>query len=320
MIRTFLRLFFSLSVVALAVFPHTSGAAGLVPCGLSGNLADQCEFCDVIALIQNIIHFLAFVVAAPLVTVFIAWAGIQLIINGSDPGARTKAKEILKDALVGFLFILFAWTIVNIVLNALVNNNGGSEESRWYSIQCVNKGAQNVDIRTLSPGGSLQSTNTGTTANTAGTVTNAQAVQTFASACTGGVCSISVVSTGNCSNQNVSTCTSFDGMKQSTVNGIVNLAKDCSATNAGCSVSVSGGTEVGHSSSGDNSHIGGAKFDAQINNTAFNSYMTNLIKTQNNVSSVQDNVVYQVKVNGTTYQTQYENVAGGKPHWDTTVR
>jgi hypothetical protein len=175
-----------------------------------------------------------------------------------------------------------------------------------------------MDIRQLGPASGLQPT---TPTSNPGTVTNAQALQAFSNGCMGGgTCSIAVVSSGNCSNQNNSSCTSFDGMKQNTVDGIVNLAKDCRATSPACAMTVTGGTEVGHSSSGTDSHIGGTKFDAQISNTAFNNYMTNLIKTQNNVSAVQDNVFYQVKVNNVTYQTQYENTAGGRPHWDTLVR
>ena len=52
---------------------------------------------------------------------------------------------------------------------------------------------------------------------------------------------IPVVSTGNCSNPNVSTCTSLDGMPQSAIIEIINIKNNC-----GCSVSVTGGTETGH--------------------------------------------------------------------------
>jgi hypothetical protein len=66
---------------------------------------------------------------------------------------------------------------------------------------------------------------------------------------------ISVTSSGNCSNRNVSTCTSLEQVRASSIRGIIAF-KNAS----GCSFSVTGGTEVGHSG-GTYSHYNGYKLD-----------------------------------------------------------
>jgi hypothetical protein len=62
-------------------------------------------------------------------------------------------------------------------------------------------------------------------------------------------------SSGNCTDRYDSTCTSFDGLRQDSVDGAVTL-KDAS----GCALNITGGTETGHAS-GTYSHANGYKLD-----------------------------------------------------------
>jgi hypothetical protein len=62
-------------------------------------------------------------------------------------------------------------------------------------------------------------------------------------------------SSGGCTNRNVSTCTSYDQINQSTVSGIITY-KGAS----GCAVNITGGTETGHAN-GTYSHWTGYKVD-----------------------------------------------------------
>jgi hypothetical protein len=62
-------------------------------------------------------------------------------------------------------------------------------------------------------------------------------------------------STGNCSDWNVSTCTSFTNINDSTVYGVRTLKQA-----SGCAVNITGGTEVGHAG-GTYSHRNGYKVD-----------------------------------------------------------
>ncbi|KAF2746025.1 hypothetical protein M011DRAFT_405121 [Sporormia fimetaria CBS 119925] len=79
---------------------------------------------------------------------------------------------------------------------------------------------------------------------------------------------ITAVSTGGCTNKNVPTCTSYDGILSGTVDQVIVLKNACA-----CSVVITGGTEVGHAS-GTYSHANGYKVDFQ-KNTALNNYITN---------------------------------------------
>jgi peptidoglycan hydrolase-like protein with peptidoglycan-binding domain len=79
---------------------------------------------------------------------------------------------------------------------------------------------------------------------------------------------ISVVSSGNCSDRNVSTCTSLEQVRASSIRGIIAF-KNVS----GCSFSVTGGTEVGHSS-GTYSHYNGYKIDIS-RTTCVTNYIKN---------------------------------------------
>ena len=66
---------------------------------------------------------------------------------------------------------------------------------------------------------------------------------------------ITRTSSGGCTNRNVSTCTSYDQINQSTVSGIITY-KGAS----GCAVNITGGTETGHAN-GTYSHWNGYKVD-----------------------------------------------------------
>lgn len=62
-------------------------------------------------------------------------------------------------------------------------------------------------------------------------------------------------SSGNCSDRNNPTCTSFTSVRQTTISGIRTLK-----SSSGCALNVTGGTETGHSG-GTYSHWNGYKLD-----------------------------------------------------------
>jgi hypothetical protein len=66
---------------------------------------------------------------------------------------------------------------------------------------------------------------------------------------------ISWTSSGGCTTRSNPTCTSFEGIRQATIDGAVTLKRA-----SGCSLLITGGTEVGHAS-GTYSHYNGYKLD-----------------------------------------------------------
>lgn len=73
-------------------------------------------------------------------------------------------------------------------------------------------------------------------------------------------------SSGGCSNRNVPTCTSFEQVNLSTIQGIQTLKSA-----SGCGINITGGTETGHAS-GTYSHWNGYKLDTSLN-SCLNGYI-----------------------------------------------
>ncbi|MEV0811267.1 hypothetical protein [Micromonospora sp. NPDC050200] len=75
---------------------------------------------------------------------------------------------------------------------------------------------------------------------------------------------ITWVSSGNCSDRYNSTCTSFEGIRQSTIDGIITFKRA-----SGCAITITGGTEIGHAS-GTYSHWNGYKVDIAKTTCVYN--------------------------------------------------
>jgi len=73
-------------------------------------------------------------------------------------------------------------------------------------------------------------------------------------------------SSGNCSNRNNPTCTSFSQVNRATIRGIQTLRSA-----SGCAINVTGGTETGHAS-GTYSHWNGYKLDTSLS-SCLNGYI-----------------------------------------------
>jgi hypothetical protein len=80
-------------------------------------------------------------------------------------------------------------------------------------------------------------------------VTQASAASQFSAA------GIGWSSSGGCTDRYVATCTSFDGIRQATIDGGITLRRA-----SGCALTITGGTETGHAS-GTYSHWNGYKLD-----------------------------------------------------------
>ncbi|MEV7088112.1 hypothetical protein AB0O07_19845 [Streptomyces sp. NPDC093085] len=90
---------------------------------------------------------------------------------------------------------------------------------------------------------------TATDAQAATKITHATATSMFSAS------GIGWTSSGNCSNRNVATCTSFDQLNLDTAKGAQTLRSA-----SGCALTITGGTETGHAS-GTYSHWNGYKLD-----------------------------------------------------------
>lgn len=128
--------------------PGIGSDGGLVPCG-NDLTKGECNFCHLIELIRRVFKFLIYL-AAPLVTLLIAWAGIKLMVNADNPSERESAKTLLKDALVGFILMLMAGFIVNLILGMLVSSSARAGTNWWWggNLKCENV-IPNMDVNFL---------------------------------------------------------------------------------------------------------------------------------------------------------------------------
>jgi len=95
----------------------TTLPGGLVPCD---NVGTKCDFNALLAMINGVIHFILFFMVVPISAIMFAYAGFLLITAGGEAaGARTKAKNIFTDAVIGLIIAVACWLIVSTVLHIL---------------------------------------------------------------------------------------------------------------------------------------------------------------------------------------------------------
>ncbi len=122
---------------ASVVFPMLAGAQGLVPCDNSlprdangqiipnSTVENPCGFDQFIELIQRVLNYLIYIVAAPIAAIMFAIAGYMYLTAGEDSGKVKKAHDIFISVLWGFGIMLIAWALVSFVLNLFTGDNSG---------------------------------------------------------------------------------------------------------------------------------------------------------------------------------------------------
>lgn len=116
---------------------QNSSGAGLVPCGVGSDLtnATQCEACNFVQLIQNVISFVIGI-SIPIAVALFAYAGFLYFTSGASQENRDKAKKIFKPLFLGFLLILGAWLIINTILFTILDKNQYPNSS-WFKVDCT---------------------------------------------------------------------------------------------------------------------------------------------------------------------------------------
>jgi len=115
------KILISLSIFLMLIMPAFSLAADtpLVPCGTEANPA-PCDFNALMALVNTVIHFILFYMAIPIAAIMSAYAGFLMVTAGGETaGARTKAKSIFTNALIGLIIAAAAWLIIKLILSIL---------------------------------------------------------------------------------------------------------------------------------------------------------------------------------------------------------
>ena len=90
----------------------------MVQCdNLEGNL---CDFNALMALVNRVIHFVLFDMVIPIAAIMFVYAGFLIIIEGGEAaGARTKAKSVFTDVVIGLIIAVAAFLIIRTILSIL---------------------------------------------------------------------------------------------------------------------------------------------------------------------------------------------------------
>ncbi len=89
----------------------------LVPC--DGSRWQPCTFAYLIQLVNNVIKWLI-VIAIPIMAIGFVYIGFLFIAKGGSEEARSRAKHVIINMLIGLICILCAWLIVNLILDTLL--------------------------------------------------------------------------------------------------------------------------------------------------------------------------------------------------------
>jgi len=132
-------------------------ATGLVPCS-----GADCEACDVLQLIQNLINA-AITIATALAIIGLAWNGFQMVIKGGDnPMMHQVFRQKLKNIVIGFLLMLSAWVIVDTVMKLFLKEQ---QFGNWNKIECIAQPTIDPTKKIDLPQGSLPGGDDGTTSD-----------------------------------------------------------------------------------------------------------------------------------------------------------
>jgi uncharacterized membrane protein HdeD (DUF308 family) len=109
------------------------------PTDSKGNTLPRCaSICDILLTAQNIFFFLltlALIVFAPL---SIITGAVLMIISAGSPEKVTQGRSIITNTLLGILFVLCAFVIVNsfFFLASKFLTSGKGLPQKWYAITC----------------------------------------------------------------------------------------------------------------------------------------------------------------------------------------
>ncbi len=116
------KIIISLFILLILITPALSFAKSIVPCD---NNEIPCDFDAFMVLINNVIHFMLFDLALPIGAIMFTYAGFLMVTAGESASeARTKAKGIFLNTIIGLGIAVACWIIVHSILVVLDYKGG----------------------------------------------------------------------------------------------------------------------------------------------------------------------------------------------------
>ncbi|MCI0542507.1 family 16 glycosylhydrolase [bacterium] len=98
---------------------HATPPEGFAPGDQANKVAEDCQFADLIELIQRVMNYLLFAFAIPLAAIIFTYAGFLYLTAGGDTGKISRAHSIFLYVVVGLVVALAAWLIVKAIVTGL---------------------------------------------------------------------------------------------------------------------------------------------------------------------------------------------------------
>jgi hypothetical protein len=109
------KLFPFLSGFILMALPAVSFGAGLVP-----DCSPNCQWNDLLEMVNRVINFFLFSMVVPIAAIMFFYAGLLLVTSGGESSeAKTKAKSIFLNTVIGLVIAIAAWLIITTLLSIL---------------------------------------------------------------------------------------------------------------------------------------------------------------------------------------------------------
>jgi hypothetical protein len=105
------------SVVLVSAPDIVTASGGLVPC--TGAPGDECQFCKLVDLVNNVISWIAGVMTVIAAIIFTV-AGFKLVTSAGNTSAKQGAKNLMTNGIIGLIIILAAWLLLDFGLKALL--------------------------------------------------------------------------------------------------------------------------------------------------------------------------------------------------------
>ena len=119
LIKFVIRNYVFVIVFMLLILPSISFAVyklgdPLVPC----TDGKACDFNQLMTLVNNVITFILEYMAIPIAAIMFAYAGF-LLVTAQGGEAKSKAKNIFSDAVIGLIIAMAAFLFIKLILSTL---------------------------------------------------------------------------------------------------------------------------------------------------------------------------------------------------------
>ncbi len=199
-----------------------------------------------------------------LAVVMIIFGGIELMTTDSWSG-KSDGKNKITNAIEGLAIAFLSWLLLFTINPQLV---------KFTDNQLLQKGPVPQTSTNIAP--------------SVGALTDQAARDQLTSA------GIPIISSGDCNDINNAKCTSFEGLPQKAVDGLINAEKWCTDNYTGGCIRITAGTEIGHKSHG----VGIATVDIEYDAEAEQALQLEGVNKSDNFGGVDTRGIYTCEPNG----------------------